>query len=138
MLDLKELLIMLGLAVGGPSHSQDMTFYRQKLSNEMVLEQKLKEEIKALEYRKLWDDVNQKENTDFAVRWFKDKKSEDKLGTSKKDLIIDKLSVFPNRLGRVINVTFSPLFASLSINALINNVLSTKSNFLITNSAKLL
>jgi hypothetical protein len=87
MLDLKELLIMLGLAVGGPSHSQDMTFYRQKLSNEMVLEQKLKEEIKALEYRKLWDDVNQKENTDFAVRWFKDKKSEDKLGTSKKDLI---------------------------------------------------
>ena len=51
------------------------------------VEQKLKEEIKALEYRKLWDDVNQKENTDFAVRWFKDKKSEDKLGTSKKDLI---------------------------------------------------
>ena len=27
MLDLKELLIMLGLAVGGPTPNQDMTFY---------------------------------------------------------------------------------------------------------------
>ena len=65
MLDLKELLIMLGLAVGGPMPNQDMTFYRQKLSNEIVMEHKLQSEIKALEYRKMWDDVNKTEKTDF-------------------------------------------------------------------------
>ena len=59
MLDLKELLIMLGLAVGGPMPNQDMTFYRQKLSNEIVMEHKLQTEIKALEYRKMWDENNQ-------------------------------------------------------------------------------
>ena len=85
MLDLKELLIMLGLAVGGPMPSQDMAFYRQKLSNEIMMEQKLNAEIKALEYRKIWDDANKTEKTDFVASWFKEKKIDDKLIKHKKD-----------------------------------------------------
>ena len=93
MLDLKELLIILGLAVGGPMANQDMIFYRQKLSNELMLEQKLKSEIKALEYKKLWDDVNADSRIDFASKWLKDKKSEDKLGKSKIDLLLTKKKI---------------------------------------------
>jgi hypothetical protein len=93
MLDLKELLIMLGLAVGGPSPNQDMTFYRQKLSNELILEYKLKSEIKALEYKKMWEDVNADSKTDFASKWLKDKKSEDKLGKAKTDLTLTKKKI---------------------------------------------
>ena len=93
MLDLKELLIMLGLAVGGPMPSQDMTFYRQKLSNEMIMEQKLQSEIKALEYRKMWDDVNKTEKTDFASSWLKEKKTDDKLSQHKKDLTQTKKKI---------------------------------------------
>jgi len=93
MLDLKELLIMLGLAVGGPSPNQDMTFYRQKLSNELILEYKLKSEIKALEYKKMWEDVNTDSKTDFASKWLKDKKSEDKLGKAKTDLNLTKKKI---------------------------------------------
>lgn len=93
MLDIKELLIMLGLAVGGPMPNQDMTFYRQKLSNEMIMEQKLQSEIKALEYRKMWDDVNKTEKTDFASSWLKDKKTGDKLDKHKKDLITTKKKI---------------------------------------------
>jgi hypothetical protein len=93
MLDLKELLIMLGLAVGGPMPSQDMTFYRQKLGTELGMEQKLNAEIKALEYRKMWDDVNKTESTDFASSWLKDKKTGDKLDKHKKDLITTKKKI---------------------------------------------
>jgi NDP-sugar pyrophosphorylase family protein len=93
MLDLKELLIMLGLAVGGPMPNQDMTFYRQKLSNEMIMEQKLQSEIKALEYRKMWDDVNKTEKTDFASNWLQEKKTGDKLDKHKKDLITTKKKI---------------------------------------------
>ena len=93
MLDLKELLIMLGLAVGGPMPNQDMTFYRQKLSNEIVMEHKLQSEIKALEYRKMWDDVNKTEKTDFASNWLQEKKTDDKLAKHKKDLITTKKKI---------------------------------------------
>ena len=93
MLDLKELLIMLGLAVGGPMPSQDMAFYRQKLGSELGMEQKLQTEIKALEYRKMWDDVNKTESTDFASSWLKDKKTGDKLDKHKKDLITTKKKI---------------------------------------------
>lgn len=93
MWDIKELLIILGLAVGGPMPNQDMTFYRQKLSNEMIMEQKLQAEIKALEYRKLWDDVNKTEKTDFASNWLKDKKTDDKLAKHKKDLLQTKKKI---------------------------------------------
>ena len=93
MLDLKELLIMLGLAVGGPMPNQDMTFYRQKLSNEIVMEHKLQSEIKALEYRKMWDDVNKTEKTDFASNWLQEKKTDDKLTKHKKDLITTKKKI---------------------------------------------
>jgi hypothetical protein len=93
MLDLKELLIMLGLAVGGPSPNQDMVFYQQKLSNELILEHKLKSEIKALEYKKMWEDVNADNKTDFASKWLKDKKSEDKLTKAKSDLTLTKKKI---------------------------------------------
>jgi hypothetical protein len=93
MLDLKELLIMLGLAVGGPSPNQDMVFYQQKLSNELMLEYKLKAEIKALEYKQMWEDVNADSKTDFASKWLKDKKSEDKLAKAKLDLTSTKKKI---------------------------------------------
>jgi hypothetical protein len=93
MLDLKELLIMLGLAVGGPMPSQDMTFYRQKLGTELGMEQKLNAEIKALEYRKIWDEANKTEKTDFAASWFKEKKTDDKLIQHKKDLTQTKKKI---------------------------------------------
>jgi hypothetical protein len=48
MFNIKELLIMLGLTVSGPMPNQNMVFYKQKLSNEVVIEQKLSSEIKAL------------------------------------------------------------------------------------------
>jgi hypothetical protein len=93
MLDLKELLIMLGLAVGGPMPNQDMIFYRQKLGTELGMEQKLNAEIKALEYRKMWDEANKTEKTDFAANWFKEKKTDDKLTKHKKDLITTKKKI---------------------------------------------
>jgi len=93
MLDLKELLVMLGLAVGGPMPNQDMIFYRQKLNNEVVMEHKLQTEIKALEYRKMWDDVNKTEKTDFASNWLQEKKTSDKLDKHKKDLITTKKKI---------------------------------------------
>jgi hypothetical protein len=93
MLDLKELLIMLGLAVGGPMPNQDMVFYRQKLGAELGMEQKLNAEIKALEYRKMWDDVNKTEKTDFASNWLQEKKTSDKLDKHKKDLITTKKKI---------------------------------------------
>jgi hypothetical protein len=93
MLDLKELLIMLGLAVGGPMPNQDMIFYRQKLGTELGMEQKLNAEIKALEYRKMWDDANKTEKTDFASSWLKNKKTDDKLTQHKKDLITTKKKI---------------------------------------------
>jgi hypothetical protein len=93
MLDLKELLVMLGLAVGGPMPSQDMTFYRQKLGTELGMEQKLNAEIKALEYRKIWDEANKTEKTDFAASWFKEKKTDDKLTQHKKDLTQTKKKI---------------------------------------------
>jgi len=93
MLDLKELLIMLGLAVGGPMPSQDMTFYRQKLGTELGMEQKLNAEIKALEYRKIWDEANKTEKTDFAASWFKEKKTDDKLIQHKKDITQTKKKI---------------------------------------------
>lgn len=93
MLDIKELLIVLGLAVGGPSPNQDMVFYQQKLSNELILEHKLKAEIKALEYKKMWEDVNTDSKTDFASKWLKDKKSEDKLSKAKTDLSLTKKKI---------------------------------------------
>ncbi len=93
MLDLKELLIMLGLAVGGPMPNQDMIFYRQKLGTELGMEQKLNAEIKALEYRKIWDEANKTEKTDFATSWFKEKKTDDKLIKHKNDLTQTKKKI---------------------------------------------
>ena len=93
MLDLKELLIMLGLAVGGPMPNQDMAFYKQKLNDEVMMEQKLQSEIESLEYRKMWDDVNKTENTDFASSWWKEKKIDDKLAKNKKYLITTKKKI---------------------------------------------
>lgn len=94
MLDLKELLVILGLAVNtSPVPNQEMIFYRQKLSAEMMIEQKLKSEIKSLEYKKMWEDVNTTEKTDFASKWLKDKKSEDKLTKAKTDLSLTKKKI---------------------------------------------
>ncbi len=93
MLDLKELLIVLGLAVGGPTPNQDMVFYRQKLGSELMLEQKLKSEIKSLEYKKMWEDANATEKTDFASKWLKDKKAEDKLTKAKSDLTLTRKKI---------------------------------------------
>ena len=93
MLDIKELLIVLGLAVGGPVPNQEMIFYRQKLGSELMLEHKLKDEIKALEYKKMWEDVNATEKTDFASKWLKDKKAEDKLTKAKTDLALTKKKI---------------------------------------------
>lgn len=93
MFDLKELLIMLGLTVGGPTENQDIMVYRQKLNNEIVLEQKLKTEIKTLEYKKMWEEVNETEKTDFATKWLKDKKSEDKLEITKKNLTFTRKKI---------------------------------------------
>ena len=93
MLDIKELLIILGLAVGGPVPNQDMIFYRQKLGSELMLEHKLKDEIKALEYKKMWEDANATEKTDFASKWVKDKKSEDKLAKAKSELSFTKKKI---------------------------------------------
>lgn len=93
MLDLKELLIVLGLAVGGPVPNQEILFYRQKLGEELMMEQKLKSEIKSLEYKKMWEDVNADSKTDFASKWLKDKKSEDKLTRAKTDLTLTKKKI---------------------------------------------
>lgn len=93
MLDIKELLIILGLAVGGPVPNQDMIFYRQKLGSELMLEHKLKDEIKALEYKKMWEDANATEKTDFASKWVKDKKAEDKLAKAKSELAFTKKKI---------------------------------------------
>jgi hypothetical protein len=73
--------------------SQDMTFYRQKLGTELGMEQKLNAEIKALEYRKIWDEANKTEKTDFAASWFKEKKTDDKLTQHKKDLTQTKKKI---------------------------------------------
>jgi hypothetical protein len=73
--------------------SQDMTFYRQKLGTELGMEQKLNAEIKALEYRKIWDEANKTEKTDFAASWFKEKKTDDKLIQHKKDLTQTKKKI---------------------------------------------
>jgi hypothetical protein len=93
MFNIKELLIMLGLTVSGPMPNQNIVFYKQKLSSEVVIEQKLLSEIKALEYRKMWDDVNKTEKTDFAFNWLKNKKTDDKLTQYKKDLIQTKKKI---------------------------------------------
>lgn len=94
MLDLKELLIVLGLAVGTPTGpNQEIIFYRQKLGEELMLEQKLKSEIKSLEYKKMWEDVNASEKADFASKWLKEKKSEDKLTKAKSDLTLTKKKI---------------------------------------------
>jgi ABC-type Fe3+-citrate transport system substrate-binding protein len=57
------------------------------------MEQKLNAEIKALEYRKIWDEANKTEKTDFAASWFKEKKTDDKLTQHKKDLTQTKKKI---------------------------------------------
>lgn len=94
MFDLKELLFVLGITVGtttGPN--QEIIFYRQKLGEELMLEQKLKSDIKSLEYKKMWEDVNADEKADFASKWLKEKKSEDKLIKAKSDLTLTKKKI---------------------------------------------
>jgi hypothetical protein len=94
MLDIKELLIILGLAVNTtPVPNQEMVFYRQKLSIELTIEQKLKSEIKSLEYKKMWDDANMTDKTDFVDKFFKEKKSEDKLTKAKTELTLTKKKI---------------------------------------------
>jgi NDP-sugar pyrophosphorylase family protein len=92
MLDLffKKVLIILGLTVGSSVSNQDMVFYKQKLNDEIMMEQKLQSEIESLEYRKMWDDANKTEDTDFASSWWKDKKNNDKLDKNKKYIITVK------------------------------------------------
>ena len=58
MLDLKELLIILGLAAGGPGDLPTIDFYIHELRTQSMNEKKLKEEIKLLEFKKMYDDVD--------------------------------------------------------------------------------
>ena len=81
---------MLGLAVGGPTPNQDMMFYRQKLNSELMMEHKLKDEIKTLEYKKMWDDVNV---DDPANKWVKNNKTDSRLGKAKTDLSLTKKKI---------------------------------------------
>ena len=92
MNELKQILLALGLAAGGPSDIQDMSFYHEKLSTEMMTEQRLQIEIKSLEYKKMWDDVD-KEGMDFAAKWLKDKKTGEKLEKTKKELAVTKKKI---------------------------------------------
>ncbi len=93
MNELKQILLALGLSVAGPTGIQDMSFYHEKLSTEMVTEQRLQSEIKSLEYKKMWEDVNEPENRDFAAKWLKDKKASDKLEKTKKELTLTKKKI---------------------------------------------
>jgi hypothetical protein len=65
----------------------------KELGTELGMEQKLNAEIKALEYRKIWDEANKTEKTDFAASWFKEKKTDDKLIQHKKDLTQTKKKI---------------------------------------------
>jgi hypothetical protein len=83
MLDLKELLIILGLAAGGPGDLPTIDFYIHELRSQSMNEKKLKEEIKLLEFKKMYDDVDKK-NMDFVKKWDKVDTKTDKALSDKK------------------------------------------------------
>ena len=76
MFDLKELLLFLGLASGPVSGTSDIMLYKQKLQAEIITNHNIQTEIKALEYKKIWEDAN---DEDPASRWLKGKKAGDKI-----------------------------------------------------------
>lgn len=88
MLDLKELLVILGLAAGGPGDLPTIDFYIHELRTQSMNEKKLKEEIKLLEFKKMYDDVDKK-NMDFVKKWDKIDTKTDKALSDKKNKLKD-------------------------------------------------
>ena len=76
MFDIKEILVVLGLTLSPVVGSQDILFYKQKLKSEITQDKKIQAELKQLEFKKMWEDVN---TSDFADRWLKGKKASDKI-----------------------------------------------------------
>jgi hypothetical protein len=88
MLDIKDLLILLGLAAGGPGDLPTIDFYIHELRTQSMNEKKLKEEIKLLEFKKMYDDVDKK-NMDFVKKWDKIDTKTDKALSDKKNKLKD-------------------------------------------------
>jgi len=76
MFDLKELLLFLGLASGPVSGTSDIMVYKQKLQAEIVTSHNIQNEIKALEYKQIWEEAS---DDDPASRWLKGEKASDKI-----------------------------------------------------------
>ena len=80
MFDLKELLLLLGLASAPTVGTSDIMMYKQKLQSEIITDHNIQAEIKSLEYKKIWEDAN---DEDFASRWLKGEKANDKINKLK-------------------------------------------------------
>jgi len=80
MFDLKELLLLLGLASGPSAGTSDIMMYKQKLQSEIITDHNIQTEIKSLEYKKIWEDAN---DEDYVSRWLKGEKASDKINKLK-------------------------------------------------------
>ncbi len=85
---MKEILVLLGLVPVGNGDLPTIDFYRHELKTQSVNERNLKEEIKLLEFKKMYDDVDKK-NMDFVKKWDKIDTKTDKILTDKKSELKD-------------------------------------------------
>lgn len=98
MFDLKELLVALGLMVGPTANVSDVLIYKQKLAQELTTEQQITSELKQLEYKRIWEEANTTEKTDFIKNYFKEKKASDKIADLKKKQTLNKKRIKALRL----------------------------------------
>ncbi len=85
---MKEILVLLGLVPVGNGDLPTIDFHRHELKTQSVNERNLKEEIKLLEFKKMYDDVDKK-NMDFVKKWDKIDTKTDKILTDKKSELKD-------------------------------------------------
>lgn len=90
MFELKELLVALGLMVSPTSDVSDILIYKQKLAQELTTEKQISVELKQLEYKRIWEEANETEKTDFVNKYFKEKKANDKIIDLKKKQTLNK------------------------------------------------
>lgn len=93
MLNLKKAIIVLGITVTPFSGIPKITFYKQKLQQEIIHEKQILENIKQLEYKFIWTEAIAEEKKDFVVGWFKKNKVDEQLKQSQKELKITRKKI---------------------------------------------
>lgn len=93
MFELKELLIALGIATAPITGNQGIDFYKQKLQQEIIHEQKIQEDLKQLEYKRIWTEAVAEEKKDFVAKWFKKNKANEQVQKSKDELEITRKKI---------------------------------------------